>query len=42
MRNAVAEFKGDHHIHLAAAGVPTLNVAVRFADEASKAFSAYR
>jgi hypothetical protein len=42
MQNAVAEFKGDHHIHLAAAGAPTLNVPVRFADEAAKAFSAYR
>jgi len=31
-----------HYIHLAASGAPTLNVLVRFADQASKVFSAYR
>lgn len=31
-----------HRIHLAALGAPTLSVPVRFADEASKVFSAYR
>jgi hypothetical protein len=31
-----------HHIHLAASGAPTLTIAVRFADDASKVFSAYR
>jgi hypothetical protein len=40
MQNAaiIAELKGDHHIHLAALGAPMLNVPIRFADEASKAF----
>ncbi|WP_263349982.1 hypothetical protein [Acidicapsa acidisoli] len=39
----IKEVKGDHHhIHLAAIGAPTLNVPIRFADEASKVFSAYR
>jgi len=31
-----------YHIHLSASGAPTLNIPVRFADEASKVFSAYR
>ena len=31
-----------HHIHLAASGAPTLDVTIRFADEASRVFSAYR
>ncbi|HMH16188.1 MAG TPA: hypothetical protein VK578_24035 [Edaphobacter sp.] len=33
---------GDLYLHLAAVEAPTLNIPVRFADEASKAFSAYR
>ena len=32
----------QHYIHLAAAGAPTFNVPVQFADEASEVFSAYR
>lgn len=31
-----------HQIYLAAIGAPTLRIPVRFADEASKLFSAYR
>jgi hypothetical protein len=31
-----------HHIYLAANGAPALSVAVRFADQASKVFCAYR
>ena len=34
--------RNDHRIRLAAIGAPTLDVPVRFADEASKALSAYR
>jgi hypothetical protein len=31
-----------HYIHLAAVGAPPLDIPVRFADEASRIFSAYR
>lgn len=31
-----------HRIHLAATGAPTLDVTVEFADQASRAFTAYR
>jgi hypothetical protein len=43
IRPAIPELPGEtHHIHLAASGAPTLDVAVQFAEEASKVFSAYR
>lgn len=32
----------EHYIHLSASGVPTLNIAVQFADQASNVFCAYR
>jgi len=31
-----------HHVYLAANGAPSLSIAVKFADQASKVFSAYR
>lgn len=31
-----------HYIHLTAMGAPTLKVTIRFADQASKVFCAYR
>ena len=31
-----------HHVYLAANGAPSLSIAVKFADQASKVFCAYR
>jgi hypothetical protein len=43
MKSMVPDLLGEvHHIHLAAIGAPTLNIAVQFADEASRVFSTYR
>lgn len=39
----IAEVSSEqHYIHLAASGTPTFDIRVRFADEASGVFSAYR
>ncbi len=39
----IADLRSEqHYIHLAASGAPSFNVPVRFADEASEVFSAYR
>jgi hypothetical protein len=39
----IADLRSEqHYIYLAASGAPTFNVPVRFADEASEIFSAYR
>jgi hypothetical protein len=32
----------QHYVHLVASGAPTFNIPVRFADEASEVFAAYR
>ena len=43
MKSMVPDLRGEaHHIHLAAHGAPTLNIAVQFADEAARVFCAYR
>jgi hypothetical protein len=40
---SIADLRSEqHYIHLAASGAPILNVPVRFADEASRVFCAYR
>jgi hypothetical protein len=42
-KTLVPELRDEpHHIHLAALGAPTLDIPVRYADEASKLFSVYR
>jgi membrane-bound ClpP family serine protease len=43
VKNPHQELSGEpHYIHLAAVGAPTLDIPVRYADEASKLFSLYR
>ena len=39
---APVPFAEPHHIHLAATGAPILDITIEFADQASKAFTAYR
>lgn len=42
MKATSADLQNEpHYIHLAASGAPSLDVPVRFADEASRAFRAY-
>ncbi len=43
VRTLAPNFQSEaHYIHLAAIGAPSMNIAVQFADEASRIFSAYR